>query len=491
LTLSIEQLLLGAAVLLLVSVFSSKISSSIGVPALLLFLFVGMLAGSEGPGGIPFDNADLAQSLGVIALVVILYSGGLNTDWRSLQPVLRDGMILATAGVALTAGAVGLFLHLVLGFDFLPSLLIGAIVSSTDAAAVFAILRSRGVRLQGRLERLLELESGSNDPLAIVLTLSIIQLITLPDVSLISVLVFLVQQFAIGGIGGYLIGRLTVYLINRARLDYDGLYSVLTVGLMLLAYGAVTTIGGNGFLAVYLAALLIGREDFIHKRSLLRFHDGLAWIMQIVMFLTLGLLVFPSQVIATAGIGLLVSAFLIFVARPFSVTLTLALSGMPFRYIALISWVGLRGAAPIVLATFPLLAGVPDADAIFNIVFIVVLTSVALQGTTIIPIAKWLGVQANGAASKRPPLEMVVTDATTKDIVELTIPPHSSVVGRQLVDLHLPDETLIILVARGNDSFVPRGDTILAAGDLLMILAQRKCLPRVRDIFETEVVPAE
>lgn len=490
-TLPIEQLLLGAAVLLLVSVFSSKISSSVGIPALLVFLFVGMLAGSEGPGGIPFDNASLSQSLGVIALVVILFSGGLNTEWRSLQPVLRDGMILATAGVALTGGAVGLFLHLVIGFDLLPSLLIGAIVSSTDAAAVFAILRSRGVRLQNRLERLLELESGSNDPMAIVLTLTIIQIITLPEISVISVLVFFVQQFVIGGIGGYLLGRLTVYLINRARLDYDGLYSVLTVGLMLLTYGAVTTIGGNGFLAVYLAALLIGREDFIHKRSLLRFHDGLAWIMQIVMFLTLGLLVFPSQVLATAGIGLLVSAFLIFIARPASVFLTMAFSGMPVRYLTLISWVGLRGAAPIVLATFPLLAGVPDANAIFNIVFFVVLTSVALQGTTIIPIAKWLGVQADETASKRPPLEMVVTDATTKDIVELTIPPNSNVVGHQIVDLHLPDETLIVLIARGNDSFVPRGDTILAAGDLLMVLAQRKCLPRIREIFATEVVPAQ
>lgn len=490
-TLPIEQLLLGAAVLLLVSVFSSKISSSVGIPALLVFLFVGMLAGSEGPGGIPFDNADLAQSLGVIALVVILFSGGLNTEWRSLRPVLRDGMILATAGVALTAGAVTVFLHFIIGFEFLPSLLIGAIVSSTDAAAVFAILRSRGVRLQTRLERLLELESGSNDPMAIVLTLTIIQLITLPEVSVGSVLLFFIQQFAIGGIGGYLIGRLTVYLINRARLDYDGLYSVLTVGLMLLAYGSVTTIGGNGFLAVYVAGLLIGREDFIHKRSLLRFHDGLAWIMQIVMFLTLGLLVYPSQVFAMAGIGLLVSAFLIFVARPAAVFLTMAFSGMPVRYLTLISWVGLRGAAPIVLATFPLLAGVPDANAIFNIVFFVVLTSVALQGTTIIPVAKLLGVQADEAASKRPALEMVVTDATTKDIVELTIPPNSNVVGHQIVDLHLPDETLIVLIARGNDSFVPRGDTILAAGDLLMVLAQRKCLPRIREIFATEVVPAQ
>jgi cell volume regulation protein A len=482
-TASLETILLGFSILLLLSILASKASSRVGVPALLLFLVIGMLAGSEGPGGIYFDDPSLAQSIGVVSLALILFAGGLDTNWQSVRPVLWHGFALSTVGVLITTFLVGLFATRILSLSLLEGLLLGAIVSSTDAAAVFGILRARGVGLKGYLTPLIELESGTNDPIAVFLTVSLISLLVNPNVSVFDLVPAFVLQMVLGAVLGTIMGRGMVIVMNRLRLEYEGLYPVLSLSLVLLTYSATTAVGGNGFLAVYLAGLVMGNNDFIHKSSLRRFHDGLAWLMQITMFLTLGLLVFPSRLLSVIDAGLLIAAFLILVARPASVFTTLLFSRLDAREKALVSWVGLRGAVPIILATFPLLAGLPIADLFFNLVFFVVLTSVILQGPTIPLIARWLGVDAPATARSKPPLELVpVSDSMNSELVELEIAPDSTVAGKQIVDLHLPPDALILLINRNNEFIVPRGGTILQAGDRLLVLADKEALARIQAI---------
>ncbi len=479
----LEYLLLGAALLLLLSIFASKASGRLGVPALLLFLVIGMLAGSDGPGGIYFDDAQLAGSLGVVALAFILFAGGLDTDWTRIRPVLAQGVALATVGVLLTASLMGLFAIVVLDFTPLQGLLLGAIVSSTDAAAVFTVLRARSMRLRDPLEPLLELESGSNDPMAVFLTTALTGLLADPNSSLLRLVPTFFQQMILGALLGYGMGRAMGWLINRIRLQVEGLYPVLTVALTLLTYGGTAALGGNGFLAVYLAGLTLARSDFIHKRSLLRFHDGLAWLMQIAMFLVLGLLVFPSQLPALAGVALLAALFLILIARPLSVAVTLLPFRLPARDQAMISWVGLRGAVPIILATFPRLAGLPQADLIFDIVFFVVLTSVLIQGTAINPVARWLKVTNERPAPPRAPLEITQSDRLQGDLLEIVVPAGSAAIGRQVVELGLPKGALIVLIGRASEHIVPDGNTVLAPGDHLLILADQTVLDATRQVF--------
>jgi cell volume regulation protein A len=384
-------------------VIASKASARLGVPALVLFLAIGMLAGSDGPWGIYFDDPWLAQFLGVVALAFILFAGGLDINWQSVRRVFWSGIALSTIGIVITALLVAWFATVVLGFSLFEGLLLGAVVSSTDAAAVFAILRSRNVGLKGQLQPLLELESGSNDPMAVYLTLGFIGLLSNPATSIIDLIPMFIHQMSLGVAVGYAMGKAMVFIINRLKLEYDGLYPVLTLSLVLLTYGATASMGGNGFLAVYLAGLLMGKSNFIHKKSLMRFHDGLAWLTQIAMFLTLGLLVFPSRLTPIIGVGLLVSMFLIFVARPVSIFIALLFAKMSFKEKIMVSWVGLRGAVPVILATFPLLAGVPKADMIFNVVFFIVLTSVLLQGTLIPTVARWLDMAAPVPAKPKHP----------------------------------------------------------------------------------------
>jgi len=390
-----QTVLIGASVLLLVGVFVSKISDRYGIPALLLFLVLGMLAGSDGPGGIYFDDPVVAQMVGVIALVLILYSGGLSTEWKSVRPIAAEAFILATLGVFITALVVGVVASALLGISLLEGMLLGSIVSSTDAAAVFAILRSKGIRLKGQLKPLLELESGSNDPMAIFLTVGLLELIAQPDLSPLSLLGRFALQMLVGAGAGYCMGWVMLFLVNRLKLGYEGLYPVLTLSLVLLTFGVTDLLGGSGFLAVYLAGIVLGNPESIHKGSLMRFHDGVAWLMQITMFLALGLFVFPSRLAPIAGTGLLIAGCLMFVARPVGVFIGLLPSQLKLRERAFVSWVGLRGAAPIILATFPMLARVPQADWIFHVVFFIVLTSVLLQGTSLPLVARWLKVDAD------------------------------------------------------------------------------------------------
>lgn len=482
---AIEQLLFGIAILLLISVASSKASGRLGVPALLVFLVIGMLAGSDGPGGIHFENYWQTQSLGVVALALILFAGGVD----AVKPIWGKAMILATLGVVVTAGLVGWFAHAALGFSVLEGLLLGAIISSTDAAAVFAVLRSKSVSLKGDTKPLIELESGSNDPMAVFLTIALIRLMTEPNASVIDLIPAFFLQMLIGALAGYLFGRLSVILLNRIQLEYEGLYPVLSLGLVLMTYGATTLLSGNGFLAVYVAGLVMGNMSFIHKKSLIRFHDGLAWLMQIAMFVTLGLLVFPSQLPMVVGAGLLVSAFLILVARPLSVFSTMAFTNLSIREKTMISWVGLRGSVPIVLATFPLVAGIPKADLIFNLVFFIVLTSVLLQGTTIPVVAKWLKLDAPIPQKVDYPLEFNPVGNLSNVLAEQPVPPGSWTVGKAIVDLNLPVGALIVLLSRRGEFIVPTGGTILEASDTMLLFADTHLLADVKAIVEASVIP--
>jgi potassium/hydrogen antiporter len=475
----IEQQLVIGAILLLLSIAASKASARLGVPALLLFLLIGMLAGSEGPGNIPFDNYELTQAIGVLALVFILFSGGLDTDWQHVRPVVVPAVVLATIGVLLTALLVGGFAIWLLGFSLLEGMLLGAIVSSTDAAAVFAVLRSRGAGLKSPIAPLIELESGSNDPMAVFLTTSLVQMIMTPaSASLWQLIPLFFQQMVLGGLAGAGMGRGMAWLINRSRLEYEGLYPVLSISLVMLTYGVTAAIGGNGFLAVYVAGLILGNSNFVHHRSLMRFHDGIAWLMQIAMFLALGLLVFPSQVVPLVGVGVLVSLFLMFVARPVSVFLSLFWTNLGPRATIMIGWVGLRGAVPIILATFPLLAGVPQASLIFNLVFFIVLTSVLVQGTSLPIVARWLGV----AAPTQPPVApqtFVPRINVESRVLELRIPPTSPAVRKTLIDLNLPAGALVVLIERDGRTVVPHGGIALAAGDTLLVVTTLDALTDV------------
>jgi len=476
-----DYILVGVSIVLLLSVFASKVSERFGVPALLLFLVLGMMAGSEGLVGVHFDNPELAQFIGVMALVLILFSGGLSTYWQSVRPVMYEGAILATLGVFLTALIMSLFAQALLGFSFLQGLLLGSIVASTDAAAVFSILRSKGLGLKGKLRQLLELESGSNDPMAVLLTVGAIKLITQEVTSPASLIILFLQNMTFGALFGYVMGRLSVFLVNRLRLGYEGLYPVLTLSLILFTYGITDFLGGNGFLAVYLAGIIMGNQDFIHKRSLLHFHDGLSWVMQITMFFTLGLLVFPSRLLAVAGIGLLLAGCLMFVARPLSVFLCLLPIRIGWREKTFTCWVGLRGAVPIILATYPFLANLPQADLIFNVIFFVVLTSVLFQGTSVPLAAKWLKVDFPEPAKPLYPIEYTPMEGLKTKLQELPIPNGSFAIGKRIVELKFPAGFLIILVARGYEFLVPSGGTELAAGDILLVLAEEETFQKVKN----------
>ncbi|MFA5331053.1 MAG: potassium/proton antiporter [Methanoregula sp.] len=482
----LEYLLVGTAALVLICILANKVSGRIGIPALLIFILVGMLAGSEGPGGIYFDDPQIAQVIGIIALSFILFSGGIDTRWPQVKPVLVPGICLSTVGVVITAVVISIAAILFLGFSPLEGFLLGAIISSTDAAAVFSVLRSRNAGLKGNLRPLLEFESGSNDPMAVFLTIGALSLLTNPGESLFSLIPLFFQQMAIGGIIGYGLGRVTVWLLNNLKLEFEGLYPVLTLVMVLFVYGITELVGGNGFLAVYLCGLVIGASTCVHKRSLLQFHDGIAWLMQITMFLTLGLLVFPSQLLPVLVPGIIISLILIFVARPIAVFLSLLPFKMQGREKVLISWVGLRGAAPIVLATFPLIAGTPQSQMIFNLVFFIVIMSAIIHATTIPLVARALGLDAPLPGVSRFAMDLDPGNQIRNEHIELTVEPGTRADKKQVVELGLPPDTLIILVARGNEQFVPNGGTVIEAGDVLLVLVAPENEAAVRAIVTTE-----
>ena len=466
------------AILLLVAVLAGKVSGRFGIPALLLFLVLGMLAGSDGPGGIEFDDAESASAIGAVALAYILFSGGLDTRWNAVRPVLAPGVVMATIGTLVTALVTGVAASLLFDTSLVLGLLMGAIVSSTDAAAVFSVLRSRGVNLRGRLRPLLELESASNDPMAVFLTIALTTLVTEPGASAVDLLWLFVRQMTLGTIFGVVLARGAGWLINRIRLEYEGLYPVLTLAIVIMIYSVTAWVGGSGFLAVYLAGLTLAQGRLVHKRSLMRFHDGIGWLMQISMFLILGLLVFPSQLAAVVVPGLGLTLVLMLIARPIAVFASLRPSRWSLRERAFVSWVGLRGAVPIILATFPLAEGVEGADLIFDAVFFVVLISVVFQGTTIPLFARRLDVESD--EPRDPDREVIVGGgATGRRLYDVTVSAGSWVEGRQVVEIALPPGVWLTLLTRRDEVIVPQGPTVLEPGDVLTVLANQSELVEI------------
>jgi cell volume regulation protein A len=431
-----------------------------------------MLAGSEGIGKINFDDPNVAQFIGIVALNFILFSGGLETRWEVIKPVFWHGLTLSSVGVLITAVSVGVFVWAVTEFTFYDGLLLGAVVSSTDAAAVFSILRSKSLGLKKNIRAVLELESGSNDPMAYFLTIAVMGLIMSKEHSALSIIPLFIKQMVIGSAVGFLTGRLGKELINRIALDFEGLYPVMVIALMFFTYSFTDFIGGNGFLAVYFSAVYLGNQYLIHKKTIMQVFDGLAWLMQIVLFLTLGLLVFPSQIIPVLGLGFLLSAFLMFVARPLSVFVSLLPFRLKLKAITFISWVGLRGAVPIVFATFPLLAGIGKSHMIFNLVFFISLTSVLLQGTTLGLVAKWLHVAVPGKAKQKTALDIELSDTMKSELTEIEIDDRSPAVGKRILDLGFPRAALIAIIKRKGIFITPNGSTVIEPNDKLVIIAE-------------------
>jgi potassium/hydrogen antiporter len=474
------------AVLLVLSVAASKAAVKLGVPILLLFLALGVIAGSEGIGGVWFDYPRIAQGVGVVALVYILYAAGLETNAGDLRQQLWPALSLATVGVLVSCALMAAFGHYVLGLSWAEGSLLGAVVSATDAAAVFSVLRAKGTNLLPGLRHLIEAESGSNDPMAVFLTFAAISAVLHPDTPVFHYVGKFALEMSLGGALGYLGGKATVYVMNRIRLQWEGLYPVLSIALVLLIFSVCSRIGGNGFLAVYLAGLIVGNTTLIHRRSLVMFHDGIAWLLQIAMFLILGLQVFPSQLVTVAKTGLYVSIFLILIARPLSVMAALMPLGVSFRQQLFVSWAGLRGAAPIILAIFSVTSGVPHANELFNTVFFVAVLSVAAQGTTVDKMAAWLRVVGRAPLPRRFPLEYDSTALPEKQLVEFEVGADAQAENMRIMDLKLPPGVLVLLIARDRESVVPNGGTVLRKGDVIQVLADSAFMAYGRALFSSQ-----
>ncbi|WP_307343800.1 potassium/proton antiporter [Caldalkalibacillus uzonensis] len=467
-----DQFIFLFSLLLITGVLAAKFSYKFGVPALILFIGLGMIVGSDGLGIIYFDNASLAQLFGILALIIILFEGGLQTKWDNIKAVAYPSLTLATLGVVLTAFFVGIAVKLILDVTWLEAFLFGAIVGSTDAAAVFAVLR--GKNIQKKLESTLEAESGTNDPMAMFLTLSLIELIRLDQGNLLLLIPQFLWQMGAGLLLGYVIGRGAVWVLRQIRLDSGGLYPVLGLGMAILGYGVTAIIGASGLLAVYILALVIGNADVPYRHAIFRFHEGFAWMMQILMFILLGLLVFPSEIIGTVMLkGLLISIILMFIARPLSVFISMVFFRYTFRENLFLAWSGLRGAVPIVLATYPLLAGLENSHLFFNLVFFVVLTSALIQGSTISPLAKKLGLVGPPEPSSPHSLELVSLGETNAEIVEYIVQKQDAVVGKRIKDISFPERVLISAIVRNDQVITPEGATVIHEGDILFVLVNK------------------
>ena len=481
--LSTALLLTTFGVLLGVSVVFSRASERFGIPTVLIFLGIGILAGSEGIGGIPFEDYGFAYRIGTVALVLILFDGGLNTPVAAVKQVLRPAAVLASVGVVGTAGAVAAAAHL-LGFGWAEALLLGAVVSSTDAAAVFAALRGSGIHLRRRVGATLEVESGINDPMAVILTAVLTQNLIAPgEMVWWRVALQVTLQMAIGGVLGYGIGAGGRALLTRFRLSAGGLYPALMLTLAFLAFGVSTLLNGSGFLAVYVAAFVLGNGTLPYKAGILRVHDALAWLSQIVMFLVLGLLVFPSRLADVALVGLALALFLAFIARPVVVALCL----LPFRFrpreITLIGWAGLRGAVPIILASFPVLAGAPGAGRIFDVVFFIVVANAIVPGGTVPWVTRRLGMEA-----KEPPAPMAVLEIESIQplrgrLSSFYIDEALAVAGVTLADLPFPEGAAATMIVRGVEIIAPKGNTILEPGDHVYVLMRPEDEPTILLMF--------
>lgn len=479
----LETVLLILSILLFISIVVGRIGGRLGIPVLVLFLAVGMIFGSNGVG-IIFNNLKLAEGIGTVALCIILFSGGLNTKFHEIKPVIKQSVMLATAGVVLTASFTGLFawwlcgeLLSSLGISLLTAILLASVMSSTDSAAVFAILGSKNVQLKNHLRPMLEFESGSNDPMAYMLTITLIGLIKAggePNIPMI--ILSILMQIIVGTTVGYFVGRLAVYVLNRIKIGNEVYYPIIVLTFCIFIFSFTHFVNGNGYLAVYIGGLIIGNSKFVTKRTTFKLFDAISWLSQILMFLTLGLLVNPIELLPVAVPALLIGLFMIFIARPLSVFISL----LPFRKMGykdkvFISWVGLRGAVPIIFAIFPLTAGVPHAQFIFNVVFFITLLSILLQGTFLTQVAQWLGLLGPTKVRHRhDDFDMELPEEIGSFSTEIVVTEHAVKDGNKLMDMPLPDDALVVMVKRNDKYFVPKGKTELHVGDKLLIMVNNE-----------------
>ena len=484
-----NQLIFVAGALFIASILATVITPRLGVPLLLVFLIVGMLAGEDGPGGLEFDDFGLANLAGTAALSVILFDGGMRTKLAMFRVGLRPALSLSTVGVLVTAGITGVFAAWLLDLSWAEGLLIGAIVGSTDAAAVFSLLHTSAVHLNERVTSILEIESGANDPTAVFLTLALLEYLMLPaEFAYSDSLLMFVQHMGLGAVVGYGGGRLLVWALNRLDLS-ESLYPIMAFFSGLLIFGFTALLDGSGFLAAYLAGLILGNQRVRAIAAIRRFHDGIAWCAQIGMFVILGLLVTPSDLLPLAGDGLLIALALALLARPVALFLSLAPFRLPLREQVFMSWVGLRGSVPIVLATFPVLAGVANAELFFNIAFFIVLVSLVLQGWTIAPAARLLGLQLpeTGAMVKR--LDFDLPGTQGYEIVSYRIGQSSPLIGLKSRQLPIADRSRIVCIARRGKIISYREWGQLRAGDYISLLASQEELPELDTLFQARIQP--
>lgn len=475
-----ENILLIGSILLFISIIVGKTGYRFGVPALLLFLVVGMLFGSDGLG-MQFHNAKEAQFIDMVALSVILFSGGMDTKFTEIKPILAPGIVLSTVGVLLTAVFTGLFIWWLSGMSWtnihlplITSLLLASTMSSTDSASVFAILRSQKMNLKHNLRPMLELESGSNDPMAYMLTIVLIQFIQSSGMGTPQILGSFVVQFMVGAAAGYLLGKLAILMLNRLNIDNQALYPILLLSFVFFTFAITDLLKGNGYLAVYIAGIMVGNNKITYRKDIYTFMDGLSWLFQIIMFLCLGLLVNPHEMLEVTVVALLISVFMIIIGRPLSVFLCLLPFGKKFNFKSslFVSWVGLRGAVPIIFATYPVVAQVPGAHVIFNIVFFITIVSLVVQGTTVSWVARLLGLST--------PMEKTGNDFGVElpeeidsDLRDLTVTQEILESGNTLKDMNLPQGTLVMIVKRGDEYLIPNGTLKLHEGDKLLLISEK------------------
>ena len=464
------ELILIAGLMLAAALIAAKAADRVRVPGLLLFLGLGMLAGSEGLGGVEFNDPELARTLGTIALILILFEGGLTAGWSEIRPILGTAASLATVGTVVTAVIAGLAAQWIFDLTTLEGMLVGAAIAATDSAAIFAVLRRS--TLEKRLARSLEGESGMNDPVALLLVLGFIDWIQDPGYGIVDMASTLGLKLAIGTAIGLALGRLAVTALSAVRLPTDGIYPVATIAIAGLAFGLAEVAHGSGLLAVYLTALALGSGSIPARRTIVAFHEGVGWVAQIGLFVLLGLLVFPSTLGAVAVEGLALSAVLILVARPLAALAATLFAPFNMRERAMLGWAGLRGAAPIWLATFPVVAGVGESEQLFSIVFFVVVTSTLIQGASFEPLANRLGLTTDEPALPRRLLESGRIRRMGGDVIAYRLRPGAAAAGHLVRELGLPREALVNVIVRDGRAIPPRGSTQLQEGDELHVLVR-------------------
>jgi cell volume regulation protein A len=480
--LTVGEPILVAGALAAAALAASLLAGKLRIPGLLLFLALGMAVGSDGLGWVHFDDYTLARDVGIVALAVILYEGGLTTNFAQLRPMIGPGISLSVLGTLLTAIITGFAAAWLFGLSVLEGMLIGSIVASTDVAAIFALLR--GSSMRPRLARLLEGEAGSNDPVAILLVIGFIEWITRPDYGLANMALLFVQQVGIGVAVGLGVGWLAVWLLRSVTLPTLGLYPVAALTAAALAFGTADVLKGSGFLAIYLVGLILGSATIPAKRTVISFHAGLAWVAQLGMFLMFGLLVFPAELPSIALEGTLLALILCFVARPLASLLAAAPWRFTWQERAVLGWAGLRGAVPVVLATFPVLAGIPGSEEFFDIVFFGVVLSLLIQGTTFEPFARRLGLTVSEPALPEPIAEIGVIRGLGAEVVDYPVGHDHAVVGAHVRDLQLPREAVVNVIVRGEEAIPPRGSTRVQGGDHLHILVRREAAGEVAGLMD-------